>query len=697
MGSQSQANPVNQWLLSLWPNWLTPQGLTLARTPEERKAQAVERRFLYHGFQVPLLRMVALLLLAVMVMLHTDTGGASGLQRGLRYLIPALLYWSASFALVRLLYRRVEFLDLGRVVACLDVLPALLAIHVTGSGKSLLIPVLLIPISFLALTSFRVGLVSSMALPILYLSYMRLFGYSYVWGAEITKAFILLFSGIFLTISSLVVHSWRARLNQALDVSRSLIRQLEERGLELAESRVKAEQSSLAKSVFLSNMSHELRTPLNAILGYSQLLRRRNLEPDMEEQIKRIHRAGEHLLDLINDVLTISKIEAVGIVAASAPFVTANLFRSLEDMIRIRAHDKGIAFLMELQTPFPEQVLGDEHKLRQVLINLLGNAVKFTKQGEVRLLASYADGRARFSVEDTGPGLSSDEITTLFHRFSQTEHGRKTSEGTGLGLNISQAIVQAMGGEIRVESEVGHGARFSFEIPLSPNTLPVSDPPTSPSDTSAVLAPGQEPPRILVVDDREENRDLLVRILREAGVSAFAAEDGTAALQLVQVSRPDLVFLDIRMPGLDGFEVLAQLRKEETEHSLPRLPVVALTASVLDHEREAVMASGFDEYIRKPFKVWEITDCISRFLGLRFISAQAEPEKPLLDPAVSARSLPEAIRIGLLVAIEIGDLDEALKLLDAVEDQNAAGSLRDLAKKYRFETLKELLSQEPPC
>ncbi len=698
MGSESRANKVILQLMGHWPRWLTPEGLAMARTEQERKTQAMDRRFQYHGFQVPLLRILAILLLALMVALHPNEGGLSMVLLTTRFLFPAFVYWIVCFALVRLFYRRVSFLDLGGLVLSLDVLLVLLALHASGSGKSFMLPVILLPISFMALSSFKLSFVSALIFPFLYLGYMGLLGHSYAWGAEITKATILLLSGLYLALMSLVLHGWRARLTEALNVSRSLIQQLEVRSAELAESKIHAEQASLSKSMFLSNMSHELRTPLNAILGYSQLLRRRNLEPDMEEQLGRIQRSGEHLLGLINDVLTISKIEAIGITATPAPFSPADLFRSLEDMIRIRAQDKGIAFWMDLRSPFPEWVLGDESKLRQVLINLLGNAVKFTKQGHVRLGAAYADGLARFFVEDTGPGLSKDEIEAmLFHRFSQTDAGRKASEGTGLGLNISQAITKALGGEITVESEVGRGTRFEFEIPLPPESLPAANPKLSIAKAAGVLAPGQDPPHILVVDDREENRDLLRRILEEAGLIPVLVPDGRAALEAVQENRPDLVFLDIRMPGLDGYEVLRQIREREAEHSTPRLPVVALTASVLDNERDAVMAKGFDEYIRKPFQVWEITDCISHFLGLRFVSAVAEPEKPILDSGISARALPEASRKELLAAIEIGDLDEALKLLDTVEDQNAARPLRDLAKKYRFETLKDLLSQERTC
>lgn len=696
MGTHSHANTVIQWLSALWPKRLTPQGLSLARTDEERKAQAMERRFQYHGFQAPLLRFIAILFLALMVVFHPGHEGVPAIQIAIRFLVPALAYWLLCFALIRLLYLKVQVLDLGSLVLSLDELLALLAIHLSGSGQSLMLPVLLIPFSFLSLSSFRYALVASVAYPLLYLSYIKMFGYAYSWETEITKTLILLFSNLTLALASLIIHGWRGRLNQALEISRNLIQQLEDRSAELAESKIKAEQASVAKSVFLSNMSHELRTPLNAILGYSQLLRRRSLEPDIEEQLGRIQRSGEHLLDLINDVLTISKIEAVGIVAKPAPFSPANLFQSLDDIIRIRALDKGISFLLELRTPLPEWVSGDENKLRQVLINLLGNAVKFTKQGQVRLSVSYAKGLAHFSVEDTGPGLAKDEIEALFHRFSQTETGRKTSEGTGLGLHISQAIVKALGDDIHVASELGRGTRFEFEIPLPPVDL-VCEPNPSAAKVVGVLAPGQAAPRILVVDDREENRDLLMRILDGAGVVPLMAADGATALRIIREQRPDLVFLDIRMPGLDGFEVLNQVRKDEFQGSLPRLPVVALTASVLDNERETVMAKGFDEYIRKPFQVWEITQCISRFLGLRFIALEPAPEVALPDASSSARALPESIRAGVLAALEIGDVDEVLRLLDAVEDQHSAGALRDLAKKYRFETLKELLTQEPPC
>ena len=698
MGSESLANKVVLRLTALWTRWITPRGITLARTDEEHKAQAEDRRFWYHGVQVPLLRLLAILFLALMVAIHPDAVGGSGASRVVRFLVPALIYWIGCFTLVRIFHQRARALDLKVILLFVDVFLVVLAIHVSGSGKSLLVPVMLLPISHLALTSFRLSLFASFLFPFVYLAYVRFFGHSYEMAIEITKTVILLITSLYFSMTSLVLHRWRARLKEALGVSRDLIQQLEDRGAELAESKIKAEQASLSKSVFLSNMSHELRTPLNAILGYSQLLRRRNLEPDTEEQLGRIQRSGEHLLDLINDVLTISKIEAVGIVATPAPFRPAELFQSLDDIIRIRAHDKGIAFLMDLQTPFPEWVFGDENKLRQVLINLLGNAVKFTKQGHIRLAATYADGQAHFLVEDTGPGLSKEDIDALlFHRFSQTAAGRKASEGTGLGLSISQAIVKALGGKIQVESEMGHGTCFEFEIPLPVESLPVADHHPSTSRTGGVLAPGQDPPHILVVDDREENRDLLRRILEEAGMIPLLATDGMAALQTVRENRPDLVFLDIRMPGMDGFQVLHEIREQETAESSPRLPVVALTASVLDNERDAVMAKGFDEYIRKPFQVWEITDCISHFLGLRFVSPVPEQELPSLDSSLSARSLPVSTRLALLAAIEIGDLDEALRLLDTVADQNAARPLRDLAKKYRFEILKDLLLQEPPC
>jgi signal transduction histidine kinase/DNA-binding response OmpR family regulator len=698
MGSESPVNKAILRIVGLWPRWLSPEGMASARTGEDHKAQARGWRYWYHSVQVPLLRILAILFLALMIAIHPETVSGSHGPRVLNFAVPAFGYWIGCFALVRAFQHRIPEVDFGAILLFLDVLLVVLAIHVSGSGRSLLLPVMLLPISHLALTSFRLSLIASFLFPLVYFGYMRLFGHSYDMATEITKTVILLITSLYFSMTSLVLHRWRARLKESLGISRDLIQQLEDRGAELAESKIKAEQASIAKSVFLSNMSHELRTPLNAILGYSQLLRRRSLEPDMEEQLGRIQRSGEHLLGLINDVLTISKIEAVGIVATPAPFSPQNLFRSLEDMIRIRAQDKGIAFLLDQQTPFPEWVSGDENKLRQVLINLLGNAVKFTKQGHVCLTASYANGHARFSVEDTGAGLSREEIEALlFHRFSQTESGRKASEGTGLGLNISQAIVRALGGEIQVESEVGVGTRFKFGIPLPPESIPASEPIPPVTKTAGVLAPGQAPPRILVVDDREENRDLLRRILEGAGLIPLTAPGGSAALQIICEIRPDLVFLDIRMPGMDGYEVLRQLRVHESEGALPRLPVVALTASVLDNERETVLAKGFDEYIRKPFEVWEITDCISRFLGLAFVSPVLEPVQPPLDSGISARALPESTRKDLLAALEIGDLDAALRIFDAVEDQNAARPLRDLAKKYRFETLKELLSQEPSC
>ncbi len=681
---------------SYWPRWLAPEGLKLSINPDEAHTDALERKFRYHAFQVPLLRFVAILFLALMVVMHAALEGAPPVQRLLRFLPPALAYWGACFALVRLLYKRVDRVDLGNLILCADIFLVLFTIHVSGSGRSLLLPVMLLPISFIALSSFRVSVVASVLFPLAYLGYMRWFGQADSWPAELAKSFILLASNLYLALTSLVQHGWRGRLKEALSVSRDLIRLLEDRGEDLAQAMIKAEQASVSKSVFLSNMSHELRTPLNAILGYAQLLRRRKgLEPDVEEQLGRIQRSGEHLLELINDVLTISKIEAVGIVPAPIAFAPSVLFRSIEDIIRIRAQEKGLELRLDIQPNYPEWVQGDENKLRQVLINLLGNAAKFTHHGSIVLQAGWEDGQGRFCVADTGPGIPEGELESLFQRFSQAAQGRGASEGTGLGLHISQAIVKALGGEIRVESEVGQGSRFSFRIPL-PYAATLASAPAP--ESAGVLAPGQRTARILVVDDREENRDLLARVLEEAGLSALSAADGPTALEMVEEYSPDLVFLDIRMPGMDGFEVIRRIREREARLSLARLPVSAFTASVLDNEREAVLARGFDDYIRKPFKAKEITDCLERHLGLRFIPVAAErPEASAALDLGEVPAWPAPAREALLRALDIGDLDEILGILDGLASQAGVQPIRELAKRYRFEELKDLLTREPTC
>lgn len=483
-------------------------------------------------------------------------------------------------------------------------------------------------------------------------------------------------------------------LNRMVGRLRELMAALEAERRGLAASEAKAQELARAKATFLSHMSHELRTPLNAILGYAQLMHRDPARgPEDKAHLDHILSAGEHLLGLINDVLSLSKIEAGSLSLRTAPFDAAALFHTLDDLFRLKASTKGLAFAIHLPPGLPSRLEGDEGKLRQVLVNLLGNALKFTERGEVSLSVRYAAGRAAFEVRDTGPGISGEDQKRLFESFYQAGTNSPQAEGTGLGLNISRALVRLMGGEIRVESALGRGSAFAFEIPLPEAEGPLE---LVPSGRVLRLEDGQPSYRLLVVDDRLENRDLLARLLASVGFEVETAADGVEALEAWERRRPDLVWLDIRMPRLDGFGALDEIRRREAAGGRPRTAVVAITASVIDQDRASMLARGFDDYLGKPFREQVIFDICAQHLGARYLTERAGPAAS--DPPLSEgdfQGLDPAWKAVLLSHISEGDVDGALAHLEDLEGHEAlAARLRQRLGAYRLEELVRAL--EPP-
>ncbi len=440
--------------------------------------------------------------------------------------------------------------------------------------------------------------------------------------------------------------AYRARLWRVRARERELVALVEERTrnlraekerteaalAEAEEHERRAEAASQAKSVFLANMSHELRTPLNAVLGFNQLLERDPaITGESREGLAIIQRSGEHLLGLINDVLSISKIEAGRLSLEPRPFQLKELLSAVHAMVRVRAESKDLPVVFELDPGLPDVVLGDDGKLRQVLVNLLGNAVKFTERGHVSLRARWESGRARFEVEDTGPGIAPAELATLFAPFVQTESGRKAREGTGLGLAISRQIVNLMGGDVSVTSTPGQGTTFRVEV-----DLPESELVARPERGRVVgLAEGQERCRVLVVDDTDENRLLLTRLLRSIGFEVREAANGALAIEEWQSFKPHAIFMDMRMPVMDGVEAARRIRALEEARPRPggRTIILALTASVFEHERTEILASGSDDFIMKPFRVETVLEKLGTHLGLRYLH---EPERASAAPAAGA-------------------------------------------------------------
>ncbi len=466
----------------------------------------------------------------------------------------------------------------------------------------------------------------------------------------------------------------------------------------LAEAKEAAEASNRAKSVFLASMSHEIRTPMNAILGFSQLLLDdAGLDARQRGQLESIRRGGEHLLGLINDVLEMSKIEAGRVTASMAETDLANLVWDLESMFQLRAAEKGLFLKVGREASLPRHVETDETKLRQILINLMGNAVKFTAKGGVELRLRAEPGpdtglRLVVEVEDSGPGIAGEDLPRLFQRFEQTRTGREASTGTGLGLAISQGFARLMGGDITVKSRPGAGSTFTLSLPVTPLATPGPAAWVEPRRVIG-LPPGETRRRVLVADDISENRELLEQMLGRVGFEVRTANDGAQALELFSAWRPDLVLMDLRMPGMDGLSTIRAIRAAEKGG---RVPIVAVTASVFEEDRREVESAGGDDFVSKPFRVAELLRVVGSNLGVRFVLEGEAAARPSEGAAPPGRGIPGPLREALRAAVVRADLDRVQALAEEVSesDPGAARVLRDLAERFEYERLVAYLANE---
>ncbi|MBI4747249.1 MAG: response regulator [Acidobacteria bacterium] len=470
----------------------------------------------------------------------------------------------------------------------------------------------------------------------------------------------------------------------------------------------KALEASRAKSVFLANMSHELRTPLNAIIGFVQMLQRKEpREADDREHLGIIRRSSEHLLGIINDVLSISKIEAGKVTLTETVFKLPRLLKTLEDMFRIRAQAKRLVINFELSKDLPRYVYGDEGKLRQILINLLNNAVKFTACGGITLRAQWLADKLQCEVTDTGLGMNADEIQTLFEPFTQTESGVKSAEGTGLGLTITRNYVRLMNGSIRIQSSPGRGTTVNFEVMLVPAS---KDTFYQEARRVVCLGDNQMIPKMLVVDDQNDSRLLLKEILTPIGFEVREARNGLEAVEIYKSWHPDVIWMDVRMPESDGYEATRAIRRLELTQTpnpgafAPQTSIFAISAGVFDTDREAILSAGCDAFLAKPFHEIELFELLEHHLGLEFIYEEDVSFSPDMFGVINSDPisipnenpiLPDDWIDRMNNALDEGDIELSMALLEEVkfDNEQLVARLKLLLSSYKVEEIQDFLKE----
>ncbi|MEM8952904.1 MAG: ATP-binding protein [Verrucomicrobiota bacterium] len=467
----------------------------------------------------------------------------------------------------------------------------------------------------------------------------------------------------------------------------------------LALAKQSADSANKAKSEFLSNMSHELRTPLNGVLGYVQILQRdRSLAADQRKSLDAISNCGEHLLNLINDVLDLSKIESGELEINPAPTDLTKLLDGVRDIVKPKAESKGLTFTIKVAPEVPGGILVDPMKLRQVLINLLGNSVKFTHAGAVTLRVAESPKHVlRFEVEDTGIGIAPEKLNAIFEPFKQAEGG-EAEGGTGLGLAISRRIAEAFGGNLTATSELGEGSQFALSLPLKQTddikgTIPASTASFQTDSNVSFRLPPSESRSALIADDRETNRDILNQILTNAGFETVLATDGDEALDRLRERPFDVFLCDVRMPRMNGIDVVKAVRRDE---QLKSNKVIAVTASVFPEFRHRALEAGFDDFLMKPLRVSELVEKLSSILDLKFTTIAIEGGKDNairdIDPTEHFENLPADITSELAAAAKVRNLTklgEIAASLVRTEDTAPAGQhLEHLLAAFDFDGLR---------
>lgn len=523
--------------------------------------------------------------------------------------------------------------------------------------------------------------------------------------------------GLLASYQNSVPRTWReAEINIGRQISTQLgvalqqaqlLEATQQQAVQLQQAAWAAEAANLAKSTFLANMSHELRTPLNAILGFSQLMQRStNLNREQQENIRIINRSGEHLLALINQILDLAKIEAGRITLNPTGFKLTSLLNEVEEMFQLQAREQKLQLIFDCSSELPEYVQTDQLKLRQVLINLLSNAIKFTKKGGITVRVSsvmehenqqlpISNYQLHFEIEDTGSGMATDELDKLFQAFVQTKTGVTSQQGTGLGLAISQQFIKLMGGLITVRSKVHFGTTFAFDIPVCAVDATIQ--PVQPPRRVIALEPNQPRYRILIVDDSAHNRQLLIKLLAVFDFELKEASNGLEAMEVWSSFEPHLIFMDMWMPVMDGYEATKRIKATVKGSATA---IIAVSAAKVEEAGTVTVSDDCDDFIHKPFRDTEIFATLHKHLGVRYIYEEPEsvPESTQIE-APTPETL-AALPADWLAALEKAtiecDLELILIQIEQIRDRNdaLASALAALANEFEFNQILALIHPE---
>ncbi len=454
-------------------------------------------------------------------------------------------------------------------------------------------------------------------------------------------------------------------------------------------AKIEAESANQAKSTFLANMSHELRTPLNGILGFAQVLKRdKSLNTQQQDAIRTIQQSGEHLLVLLNDILDMSKVEAGKMEWNKKDFYFPHFISSIVNIINIRAQQKDIPFYQTLGLNLPAAVNADEIRLRQVLINLLGNAVKFTNEGQVIFQVTQHENKTRFQVEDTGKGIAPNDLKNIFQPFKQVGDYTSQSEGTGLGLAISKKLLEMMGATLQVKSTLNKGSVFWFDLALPPakEWQQVVD------ETPKLFVKGfkGKPCKILIVDDKEANRAVLNSLLSPLGFEIIEAPNGLIAIEKASAEHPDLILMDLVMPVMNGIEATNRIRQL---NELSKLVIIAASASTFKQDQEKSLVAGCNDFIAKPIQTDEMLEKLRKHLKLEWVydaeDLQTTVEQPIVGPPK------ESAKILFDFAMQ-GNVDRLIELANELEKTDDkykpfATALLQLANEFKVQKIRDLI------